>query len=708
MSNQEIIKYIKNVCLILISILFLIYPLFFITTTTDFFTLPKQALVIVSTIVLMFLAAARMYFEKRITIKSNPFTIPLVLFGLIVLISAFLSRNIYDSLVQAVPLIFIIFLFFTVINVIEDKSSFILSLSSLVLGGVLTALVSALYHFKIYFLPFTSIQGTTFNTFGSTIQSVAYLIPLLILASFYILRKPNIRDFARNYNLVFQLLSSIVLVAGIVLFIYQITMLGQKPLLLPYTHGFQIALASISQDVQRLLLSFLFGSGYGTYSADFTRFKLSSFNQEQSLWNLTFPYSSSYFLELLSVTGILGALSFLFLLFRVIKTRLARLNPLFVALLVTFGMAFFVPFSYSLVFLLFMLLALYTVYLYLEKDRRVYYVTVSLVALREGLFSFDEINYPSTRAQRNEMPLLPLVLLALIILVSATVGYLLTRFLISDMKFTKSLAKENLTNGQNIYNLQNQAIQTFPWRSDYYRIFSQVNLALASSLITNASKQGGSPNAQTQKTVIGLLQQSINAGRIAVNISPLTAVNWESLSQIYRNLINVGQNAEQFAIGSLRQAIALDPSNPQLYIELGGIYYQLGNYELAQNAFQQAAALKPDFANAYYNLGHALESKGDLQGALTQYAVVRQLVANNKESVDKMTKEIDALQAKIGGQGKTAENKNLKPSENQPPLQVNNPTPAIPAQISPVKIPPPPSITPVPSKAATPTPTPTP
>jgi tetratricopeptide (TPR) repeat protein len=157
---------------------------------------------------------------------------------------------------------------------------------------------------------------------------------------------------------------------------------------------------------------------------------------------------------------------------------------------------------------------------------------------------------------------------------------------------------------------------------------------------------------------------------------------------VYRGLIGFGQNAETFAIATAQQSISLDPNSPQEYIILGGIYYQLGQWDNAQNQFQLAVALKPDFANSHYNLGHTLEQKGDLQDALTQYEAVRTLVVNDKPSLDQIDKEIAALQGKAqAGQEATT---NTTPSQT---LNVNKPEAQLPAQNPPVKIPAPPTAT---------------
>jgi tetratricopeptide (TPR) repeat protein len=281
--------------------------------------------------------------------------------------------------------------------------------------------------------------------------------------------------------------------------------------------------------------------------------------------------------------------------------------------------------------------------------------------------------------------LLPIGFAILIGIFTFIVGAVTVRFLVSDYLFQKSLVAASQNDAQRTYQLQTQAINMFPQRDGYHRIFSQINLSIANNLAASIP-QGTQPTQEQQQTIYQLIQQSINSGRNAATISPQTSVNWQNLSSIYRALIGFGQNADQFALLSNQQAILLDPNNPQEYISYGGIFYQLGQWDNAIRQFQIAASLKPNFANAYYNLGHALESKGDLQAALQQYQTVRSLVANDKASRDVIDAEIKALQEKIGQAG-SGDQSNAQPAGNQPPLGVDQPAAQLPEQDPEVEIP---------------------
>ena len=129
---------------------------------------------------------------------------------------------------------------------------------------------------------------------------------------------------------------------------------------------------------------------------------------------------------------------------------------------------------------------------------------------------------------------------------------------------------------------------------------------------------------QDKQNIAQLIQQSIREAKIAVTLEPANTANWENLTLVYRSLINAAQGADQWTIAALSQAIMSDPVNPGLRIDLGGVYYALGKYDQAIRLFQQAAELKPDYANAYYNLSHAYLMKKEIASA---YDAMRQTLS---------------------------------------------------------------------------------
>jgi tetratricopeptide (TPR) repeat protein len=104
------------------------------------------------------------------------------------------------------------------------------------------------------------------------------------------------------------------------------------------------------------------------------------------------------------------------------------------------------------------------------------------------------------------------------------------------------------------------------------------------------------------------------------------------------------KGSDQFAIQTYTQAVALDPVNPNLRVALGGIYYSLGRYDDAIDAFKLAVLTKPDLANAHYNLAIAYREKKNYDGAITEMNTVLTLVAKDSPDYTLAKSTLDALE----------------------------------------------------------------
>ncbi|KKU03134.1 MAG: hypothetical protein UX03_C0022G0013, partial [Candidatus Woesebacteria bacterium GW2011_GWE1_45_18] len=122
---------------------------------------------------------------------------------------------------------------------------------------------------------------------------------------------------------------------------------------------------------------------------------------------------------------------------------------------------------------------------------------------------------------------------------------------------------------------------------------------------------------------------------------------WENLGRTYQSIMAFATGADAFAITSFNQAVALDPTNPNLRIALGGIFYSLGRYDEAVRTFELAVLSKPDLANGHYNLAIALREKGNLEDAIAQLNAVLSLVEKDSEDYNLVKTEIENLEKKL-------------------------------------------------------------
>ena len=336
-TKKQIINYLENANVFILGAFLFFLPLFFLTLTTDPFTLPKQILLCVTVSLSILIFSIKTIIEGKIKFRSTPFDLPIMLLTLVSFGSAFFSLNRADALTGFIFFLFAILLYFAIINTITKTNGLLFIITTLILGATLSSILATLSFFKIYPLPFSYTHITYFNTFGSLVDQTIYYALVLPIGAYFaysifsgLTSKRKKADVFKSNNqtdessspvqsIAFSVASIIILV-GLITTAYQL-FTTQKPIMLPLETGFQSAFASISQDSNRTMLGFLFGSGPNTYTTDFTRFKSASYNLNPNLWSSTFFHSSSYVLELLATTGILGFLSFLFLIIRIIKEK---------------------------------------------------------------------------------------------------------------------------------------------------------------------------------------------------------------------------------------------------------------------------------------------------------------------------------------------------------------------------------------------------
>lgn len=683
--KNEVTSYLENISLFILGIFLIIFPVFILPQTTDPLILPKQIIFAAVVLLLLLLCGAKMISEGRVVIRRTPFDLPVGLFAAAGIVSTILAVNRYDSIIALAPLILAVLSYFIVVNLLKDKSGVLFLISTLVLGGCLLSVFIILTFLKIYVLPIEFTRAVNFSPFGNLLDQAIYLAFILPLSAFPLIK--GVKELGKLESRIAGFgISSIIVLAGLSVTIYQLIL--QKPLLLPFNTGFQTAFAAISQDTTRTIQGFLFGSGFGTYMVDFTRFKSVAINLNPTLWGYTFFRSSSFVLEILATMGILGIAAFVFLIIKVLKelniSKVTRENIALPALILIFAISFIFPLNFTSYVLLFIVLGIFAVYSSLllshegHSQKRFFDVELSFVAFKRQ------------SGEAKKAKFLPVSFFILFILFIGVTSFYVGRYVASDILFQNSLIASSKNQGVEAYNSQLNAINIFPYRDSYYRVFSQTNLALANSLIAQQPKNS-SPSSQIEQTVTTLIQQSINTARNATAVSPQSAINWQNLSSVYRSLIGFGKDAEKYAIIANQQAIMLDPNNPQEYLNLGGIYYGLGQWDAASSQFQTAINLKPDFPNGYYNLGHALEQKGDLKDALAQYQIVKTLVNNDPVNSKKISEEIDALQKRIGSAEQNSQGTTKTQSSvlQKTPLEISTPTTQLPEQKPPVNIPPP-------------------
>src|SRR5262249_4424251 len=106
---------------------------------------------------------------------------------------------------------------------------------------------------------------------------------------------------------------------------------------------------------------------------------------------------------------------------------------------------------------------------------------------------------------------------------------------------------------------------------------------------------------------------------IALNPNYATAHHW------YGNgpLLYLGRFDQAIAEG--KRAIELDPLSPIINADMGHNLYIARRYDEAIAQLRKTLEIDPTFYYAHYNLGIALERKGDISAAIAEYTQAQQL-----------------------------------------------------------------------------------
>ena len=617
MSEKSII--LNKIILWGAMILAFLTPLFFLPFTYDLYEFNKNMLLIVSTFILLVLWLLKMALARKITFKKTPLDLPvLILAGVFILSSVFNAPNKWETLWTPLgtgTIISLAIYYFIITNNIKKEliNSF---LKALAVSGSLLSLLAIYQFISIKITPTLSSFLTSLNPTGSLVALATFLAVVSTLGGLQIYKEYFVSRVARNEgfksriknspSLIFHSLTFLICFIGLGLSVWQLSTVS-RPLFLPYSISWAIAVETFKN--WRL---FLLGIGPTSFLDAFAQFRPSSYNLG-NLWGLRFTLSSNYYFHLLTTVGILGLAAFAWIIFKTLKSQIKEANlslisPLF---LIFFIFLFLFP-NLLLLFVLFLLLGL-------------------LFAEKENLPVYEE-----------NSPTAPWVLFLMVILFTLGSFYLVGRAYAGEIYFKKSLTALQQNDGNKTYAYQIKALTLNPYNDVYRLAYSQTNFALAFSLA-----QKTDISDQDRQNITVLVQQAIKEAKMAVTLNKNKVTNWENLAGIYRQLLNFAQGADQWAITALSQAIKLDPNNPNLKLNLGGIYYALNNYDEAIRFFQQAIDVKPDFANGYYNLSAAYREKGDFQKAHEAMQITLNLVPSNSEDYNKARTELDDLAKKI-------------------------------------------------------------
>ncbi|MBP9690663.1 hypothetical protein KBD81_01140 [Candidatus Woesebacteria bacterium] len=616
MSTQS--KIINQVLQYVIYGIVFLFPLFFLPLTRDFLIYSKFYFLVFAMFGILILSFGKFIIGRKFTWIHNPATQSMILILLsyilsIVLMSPNKLQAIYNPQYGLVMItMFVVFYFYTshVFSKAEVSPALLLAISGALVS--VFSLVIMVDPFRGVTLPayWSFLTNTTFNPVGSSIHFLAYLLFVLIGTGLYLLRLHRSRQHREDdQSKTMKIILSVIMLFSLLAAVFHIFIIAQQVM----EQGAQIVLPPFSLswyaavEVLKNPMSALFGVGVDNFSTLFSQVRTVGYNLTD-LWQVnTFSTSRSAILHVFTETGLLGIVGYGLLISMFLK-RMKEVRTetagMFIAALV---IMFVLPPSIVSYFIFFLSMALMAADLHKKSGQEEYIIDLS------GL-----------------MPIY-IGLMAILVLILGGTMYFLGRDFMAEYYFKKSLDGIASNSLQQLYENQVTALQYNNANEEFHRQFAQTNLIVANNI---AAKEQDALTDQDRETIAQAIQTSIVEGKAAVALNPLKVTNWQTLAGIYRQIVNVAENAPVWAVSAYQQAIVLDPRNPTLRLELGGIYYLFQNYDEAQNMFEQAVSLKQDWANAHYNLAWTYYQKELYGPAVDQMQLVVGLIDPVKQQED--------------------------------------------------------------------------
>jgi tetratricopeptide (TPR) repeat protein len=627
-----------------------LFGIFVLLGNSSPFVVPKEALLLTGCSLILLIWVLKMFVNGSVAFHPGKFDLGVLFIALAYLIATFLGTpNKMEAYLLPGTTTFVLggaFLYF-LINQFDQKikagGKTVLLISGVILA--VASLLSSLNVFsKIPQLP-AFVKEPSFNLMGGAIPSIMVLVTILVFSVGLLIKE---KDSAKKVAIGFGL--GVMLFALTVLVVSVLPGKATSPRFLTTRDSWEVT-------VDTLKKSPLLGVGPANYLTAFNLFKPLSYNQTD-LWQIRFTTASNHYFTLVTETGLLGLFALSVLLISVYRyvcrdlkisgdpekmnQTLEKLS--LVILLVLFGV---LPVTPTVFVYLFILLGLMS-----ESHLKTFRVNIAA----------NDASQVSSR--------IPVIIVSLPFLAGiVALAFFGIKVLKAESTFSKSLVSLSKNDAKNTYDQMNDAIRQNPKVDRYHASFAQVNMALASSI---AGKKDITEEDRT--TITQLVQQAISEGKATVSLNPLRSGNWEVLAQIYRSIMPFAQGADQFTVQTYSQAIALDPTNPNLRIALGGVYYSLGNFDSAIDSFKLAVLAKPDLANSHYNLAIAYREKKDYDSAITAMNNVISLVSKDSQDYSVAKQTLDDLQSKKKAVTEPASSENLTPPQ---PVEETNIDPPI-------------------------------
>lgn len=390
----------------------------------------------------------------------------------------------------------------------------------------------------------------------------------------------------------------------------------------------------------------LFGSGPGTFSEQWVKFRDRSLN-DTLFWNVDFASGIGSIPTSFVTTGLVGALAWvafiaLFLFF--------GLRALFVRMPEDPFLRFVSAASFTGT-LYVLLLALFSVPGPMVLVAGFLFIGVFISSLRYAK-NARELGIIFARSPRVGFAIV--FALTLLLLASILAAYVVIERYLSSVAYAESsnaLVQGDLVRAADA---ANRSILFAP--SDRaYQLIAGVGIARMNQIAADTTLSQADAQSQFQNALSG----SIEAALAATRLGPNDYQNWAMLGNVYQTVVPLNiEGAYENAKTAYDQAIALNPTSPALPFVVAQLEIANRNPEAASASLLQAISLKRDYTQAIFLLSQLEVEQGRAREALEaaeaaayfapndsvvlfQVGILRSANGNNQGAIEALARSVE-------------------------------------------------------------------
>lgn len=638
--RQALDKISTKILRIVPFVLALIVPLFFLPFTADFFAFNKYFLIAIISTISLIAWCIRNLTRGKLHFTTSPALLPLIILVIANIVSSvWLSPTQHVSLFGQTSLFFFLaIIFITVTSSQKNRFTINSSIYGLIISASLLSLFTLLHYFGVISMLFSSAEITNrfFNPSGSVLPAISYTLPLLIATTIF-------TTGIKNWIVKSALFASVLLmIIGTIINISLILPQNGQPVIsiLPLKAGWSIAV-----DTMKTWQTAILGTGPETYLTAFTRLRPAYLNLDNNLWSIRFSESSNFIFTLITTTGIIGTLSFILSFLRPLlvsfknKSNLEEKNSfnfLLVALSATILSFFVIPTGIVSLTLGIVLLICLTIEQKIQGLKSVKDISYSLSA--DSPMSPPYHDLPESINSSVSTSFLPWLMTFISVALLASFWFFAGKMYLASVSYKEATSLVQTDPYSSFLKFQ-KAAQTDTYNPYYPQKLSQIYLVIAETYLSKENITD-----EEKKTGSDFAQRALDAGKISAKLDPFNVTAWENLFNIYRSLVPYAQGSADMAVSHALQAASVDQSNPAIYLQIGTLFYNLGDADQAIKFIDRASELKQNWYLPYFNLSTIYKAKKDYSKALQYAKAGLQYTDPKSESLTTIQEEIKALE----------------------------------------------------------------